>query len=54
MKDVGLMQEGHIGWLKQRHGHQETRLGESGSDQRGEGKEGSWPDILEEVVWAAV
>lgn len=44
---VSPMQEGHLALLKQRHGHQETRVGSSGVMRRGVGKEGSWPGILE-------
>lgn len=29
VEDGSYMQEGHLAWLKQRHGHQDARLGES-------------------------
>lgn len=35
VKEVSPMQEDHLAWLTQRHGHRETRLGSSGSDERG-------------------
>lgn len=33
VEDGSYMQEGHLAWLKQRHGHQDARLGESQSDE---------------------
>lgn len=50
MEDGSYMQKGHLAWLKQRHGHQEARLGESQNDEEQCRQGGILADILERLL----